>query len=45
MSTFVLVPGFWLGAWAWQDVTAALRAAGHEVSPADADRASPTGRT
>ncbi|WP_329109333.1 alpha/beta hydrolase [Micromonospora sp. NBC_01699] len=33
MSTFVLVPGFWLGAWAWQDVTAALRAAGHEVHP------------
>jgi pimeloyl-ACP methyl ester carboxylesterase len=33
MSTFVLVPGFWLGAWAWQDVTTALRAAGHEVHP------------
>lgn len=33
MTTFVLVPGFWLGAWAWRDVTAALRADGHEVYP------------
>lgn len=33
MATFVLVPGFWLGAWAWRDVTAALRAKGHEVYP------------
>jgi pimeloyl-ACP methyl ester carboxylesterase len=33
MSTYVLVPGFWLGAWAWRDVTAALRAAGHDVYP------------
>ncbi len=33
MSTYVLVPGFWLGAWAWRDVTAHLRAAGHEVHP------------
>jgi pimeloyl-ACP methyl ester carboxylesterase len=33
MTTFVLVPGMWIGAWAWRDVTAALRAAGHEVHP------------
>lgn len=31
MSNFVLVPGFWLGAWAWREVAAALRAAGHDV--------------
>jgi pimeloyl-ACP methyl ester carboxylesterase len=31
MTTFVLVPGFWLGAWAWDAVAAPLRAAGHEV--------------
>ncbi|TMR29322.1 alpha/beta hydrolase [Actinomadura geliboluensis] len=30
-GTFVLVPGYWLGAWAWDEVAAALRAAGHEV--------------
>jgi pimeloyl-ACP methyl ester carboxylesterase len=33
MTTFVLVPGFWLGAWAWQNVTTALREAGHDVHP------------
>ncbi|MFD0823481.1 alpha/beta fold hydrolase, partial [Micromonospora zhanjiangensis] len=33
MATFVLVPGFWLGAWAWREVTAGLRAHGHEVHP------------
>lgn len=33
MATFVLVPGFWLGGWAWRDVTAALRADGHNVYP------------
>ncbi|MEU4117320.1 alpha/beta fold hydrolase [Kitasatospora sp. NPDC028055] len=33
MSTFVLVPGFWLGAWAWDEVAAPLRAAGHRVFP------------
>jgi pimeloyl-ACP methyl ester carboxylesterase len=33
MTTFVLVPGFWLGAWAWQPVTDALRANGHNVYP------------
>jgi pimeloyl-ACP methyl ester carboxylesterase len=33
MTTFVLVPGFFLGAWAWRAVTVALRAGGHEVYP------------
>ncbi|MFI5267956.1 MAG: alpha/beta fold hydrolase [Chloroflexota bacterium] len=33
MATFVLVPGFWLGAWAWEGVARSLRAAGHEVHP------------
>ena len=28
----ILVPGFWLGAWAWDEVAAELRAAGHEVT-------------
>jgi len=31
MATYVLVPGFWLGAWAWDEVAAGLRAAGHQV--------------
>ena len=52
MSTppIILVPGFWLGAWAWDEVTAALRADGHDVTAltlpglesADADRSSVT---
>jgi pimeloyl-ACP methyl ester carboxylesterase len=33
MSTYILVPGMWLGAWAWREVTATLRAAGHDVYP------------
>jgi len=33
MTTYVLVPGMWLGAWAWREVTAALRDGGHEVFP------------
>src|SRR3954453_7522086 len=33
MTTYVLVPGMWIGAWAWHDVTSALRGAGHEVYP------------
>jgi pimeloyl-ACP methyl ester carboxylesterase len=33
MATFVLVPGFWLGAWAWEDVTRELTAAGHDAHP------------
>jgi len=32
-KTYVLVPGFWLGAWAWRPVTEALRANGHKVYP------------
>jgi pimeloyl-ACP methyl ester carboxylesterase len=31
-APIVLVPGFWLGAWAWDEVAAALRAAGHDVT-------------
>jgi pimeloyl-ACP methyl ester carboxylesterase len=31
MSTFVLVPGAWLGGWCWRRLTPLLRAAGHEV--------------
>ena len=46
----VLVPGFWLGASAWHEVAAALRADGHDVialtlpglESADADRSSIT---
>jgi pimeloyl-ACP methyl ester carboxylesterase len=30
-APIVLVPGFWLGAWAWDEVTAALRTGGHDV--------------
>jgi len=33
MATYVLVPGAWLGAWAWDDVAASLRERGHEVQP------------
>jgi pimeloyl-ACP methyl ester carboxylesterase len=33
MATFVLVPGMWLGGWAWREVAEALRAAGHTVYP------------
>ncbi len=31
MTTFVLVPGAWLGGWCWGDVAAYLRAGGHKV--------------
>jgi pimeloyl-ACP methyl ester carboxylesterase len=49
-SPIVLVPGFWLGAWAWDEVAAALRAEGHHVTAltlpglesADADRSAIT---
>lgn len=34
MATVVLVPGMWLGGWAWRDVAEALRADGHTVYPA-----------
>ena len=30
-APIVLVPGFWLGAWAWDEVVGALRADGHDV--------------
>jgi pimeloyl-ACP methyl ester carboxylesterase len=33
MATFVLIPGAWLGAWAWQGVAPLLRAAGHDAYP------------
>jgi pimeloyl-ACP methyl ester carboxylesterase len=33
MATYVLVPGAWLGGWAWQPVTRQLRAQGHDVHP------------
>jgi pimeloyl-ACP methyl ester carboxylesterase len=33
VATYVLVPGAWLGGWAWQDVAARLRAKGHDVYP------------
>jgi pimeloyl-ACP methyl ester carboxylesterase len=49
-APIILVPGFWLGAWAWDDVVAALRADGHDVTAltlpglesADADRSAIT---
>src|SRR5215470_18045520 len=31
-APIVLVPGFWLGAWAWDEVAAILRAEGHAVT-------------
>jgi pimeloyl-ACP methyl ester carboxylesterase len=31
-TPIVLVPGFWLGAWAWDEVADALRADGHDVT-------------
>jgi pimeloyl-ACP methyl ester carboxylesterase len=31
-TPIVLVPGFWLGAWAWDEVAAALRADRHDVT-------------
>jgi pimeloyl-ACP methyl ester carboxylesterase len=33
LATYVLVPGAWLGGWAWRDVTPRLRASGHDVYP------------
>jgi pimeloyl-ACP methyl ester carboxylesterase len=49
-APIVLVPGFWLGAWAWDEVATLLRADGHEVTAvtlpglesADADRSAIT---
>jgi pimeloyl-ACP methyl ester carboxylesterase len=31
-APIILVPGFWLGAWAWDEVAGALRARGHKVT-------------
>lgn len=47
-APIILVPGFWLGAWAWDEVAADLRADGHDVTAltlpglesVDADRSS-----
>jgi len=47
-APIILVPGFWLGAWAWDEVAGKLRADGHAVTAltlpglesADADRSS-----
>ncbi len=33
MATYVLVPGAWLGGWAWREVAASLREEGHDVYP------------
>ncbi|MBA3738737.1 MAG: alpha/beta hydrolase [Actinobacteria bacterium] len=49
-APIVLVPGFWLGAWAWDEVAVALRVDGHDVTAvtlpglesADADRSAIT---
>jgi pimeloyl-ACP methyl ester carboxylesterase len=49
-APIVLVPGFWLGAWAWDEVAGLLRADGHDVTAltlpglgsADADRSAVT---
>ncbi|MEX0984915.1 MAG: alpha/beta hydrolase [Actinomycetota bacterium] len=49
-APIVLVPGFWLGAWAWDEVAGMLRADGHQVTAltlpglesADADRSAVT---
>lgn len=47
-APIILVPGFWLGAWAWEEVVSTLRADGHDVTAltlpglesVDADRSS-----
>lgn len=31
-APIILVPGFWLGAWAWDEVASVLRADGHDVT-------------
>ncbi len=31
-ARIILVPGFWLGAWAWDEVAAILRGEGHDVT-------------
>ena len=50
-APIILVPGFWLGAWAWDEVAGLLRADGHDVTAItlpgleskDADRSSISG--
>jgi pimeloyl-ACP methyl ester carboxylesterase len=32
-TPIILVPGYWLGAWAWDEVAERLRADGHDVTP------------
>lgn len=32
-APIILVPGFWLGAWAWDEVAGILRDDGHDVTP------------
>ncbi len=49
-APIILVPGFWLGAWAWDEVAGVLRADGHDVTAltlpgldsVDADRSTTT---
>jgi pimeloyl-ACP methyl ester carboxylesterase len=49
-APIILVPGFWLGAWAWDEVAETLRSDGHQVTAltlpglesADADRSAIT---
>jgi len=49
-APIILVPGFWLGAWAWDEVADLLRADGNDVTAltlpglesATADRSRPT---
>src|ERR671935_1906618 len=49
-APIILVPGFWLGAWAWDDVLSFLRTDGHDATPVtlpglespDADRSTVT---
>lgn len=48
MAVYVMVPGAWLGGWAWDEVAAGLRERGHEVHPVTlsglGDRADPASR-
>lgn len=37
MTNFILVPGMWLGGWAWDAVATRLRDAGHDVTALDLD--------
>ena len=35
MATYILVGGFWIGAWAWRDVVEELEKAGHRAIAVD----------